>query len=144
MRSVLVSSILAASLLGCGISSTPPVRGPVDFAVPVIQPPDAASVTTPQLLLVSPAILQRGTVPKITVTGNAQAALDMQQFGSWDFGTCNVQSLTYTPIAGDATHCVLEPNVSINNNIGAKCDLTLTLRNGGGVLKLPAAFTVVP
>lgn len=143
MRFVLVSFIFAASLLGCGMSSTPPVRGPADFAVPVIQPPDAASVA-PQLLSVSPATLQRGTVPKVTVTGNAQAALDMQQFGSWNFGTCNVQSLTYTPTVGDATHCTLEPNVSINNNVGAKCDLTLTLRNGGGVLKLPGAFTIAP
>jgi hypothetical protein len=141
MRSVLASFIIAASLLGCGISSTPPVGGPADFAVPVNPPPDAASVV-PKLLSVSPATLQRGTVPKITVTGNAQAALDMQQFGSWDFGTCNIPALTYTPV--DASRCTLEPNVSNNNTIGAKCDLTLTLRNGGGVLKLPGAFTIVP
>lgn len=137
---VLATSFLfAVCLMGCGISTTPPVRGPADFAVPIT--PDAASVA-PQLLSVSPNNLQRGTVPKITVTGNLQAALDMQQLGSWDFGTCNVPAITYTPV--DATHCVLEPNVSINNNVGAKCDLTLTLRNGAGVLKLPAAFTISP
>lgn len=139
---VLATSFLfAVCLVGCGISTTPPVRGPADFAVPVNPSLDAASAA-PQLLSVSPTTLQRGTTLKITVTGNAQATLDMQQFGSWDFGTCNVPALTYTPV--DATHCTLEPNISINNNVGAKCDLTLTLRNGGGVLKLPAAFTITP
>lgn len=143
MRSAFCFLILAASLFGCGISTTPPVRGPADFAVPVTPAPDAASIA-PQLLSVSPATLQRGTVPKITVTGNAQATLDMQQLGSWDFGTCNVPAFTYSPIPGDATRCILEPNVSINNNVGAKCDLNLTLRNGRGVLKLPGAFTIAP
>lgn len=143
MRIVILATsfLFAVCLMGCGTSTTPPVRGPADFAVPTTPPPDAASVA-PQLLSVSPATLQRGTVPKITVTGNAQAALDMQQLGSWDFGTCNIPALTYTPV--DATHCTLEPNVSINNTVGVKCDLTLTLHNGAGVLKLPAAFTITP
>jgi hypothetical protein len=143
MRTVILATsfLFAACLMGCGMSTTPPVRGPADFAVPNTPVPDAASVA-PQLLSVSPTTLQRGTTLKIMVTGNLQAMLDMQQLGSWDFGTCNIPAFTYTPV--DTTHCTLEPNVSINNTVGVKCDLTLTLHNGAGVLKLPAAFTITP
>lgn len=143
MRLLFLCSVaLMLSLPACGISTSPPGRGPVDMAVAppadgAVSQPDL--VTGPQLISVSPTQLPRGTVPKLTVTGNAQAALDQQQTGVWAFPGCPIQGITYSPV--DSTHCILEPDVPVTAVVGTKCDLTLTLK-GGTVLKLPAALTI--
>ena len=81
MRLLLLCSVaVLLSLFACGISTSPPGRGPVDMAVALpadgaVSQPDL--VTGPQLISVSPTQLPAARSP-LTVTGNAQAVLDQQ------------------------------------------------------------------
>lgn len=95
-------------------------------------------VLAPAIVSVAPTSAKIGALTTLTIKGNGQANFSPE--GIWDFGTCSINSYTYTPI--DANSGKLELDLPANTPAGT-CDL-VHHRKDGAVLTLKAAFSIVP